>query len=408
MNRYYPYNDNLGNFMAGLGQRGQQVQDQENALRFQSQQQLQAAIGQGVSNFNVGMMARSNQLQDDARNFQQQSSLLNQRGQQAQALQGNAMLSDELNNWNFGAQKQATTGGMSPMTVPADTGVGTMMDGSTMQPEQAQPPIQPTMPLPSLDPAFTKPYQQAMSNYQDLVMRRDKIVGDASMPAQEKAILLNQMRPQAAQAYSLLTQYQQPKPPTTEDELIQSGMVIPANGGGRWYKSGPDKLSYAAPDSKTSPVQLPWKTPEEKMAHFEANHVGPVDPDAEYLWDGNSWTKVKDDKGKGGKAEDYGKNVPSVKFERSDEGKPLYDPRTQEDLANAAVLERNAAKIVEIKDVAPRLIIDAQQGDKNIVAMNEMLQDIAILYPNINDKSVDPDVRKLARDLDYYLTYRGE
>ena len=250
MQRYYssnPYATGLGNLISGAVQQRHQVHAQEAAAKDRANMQIYGGAGQGLGNLFNTFATRSGQIQDDATNFAQQVSLLNQRGQQALAFENMRSANDEsqmLDRAWMAAQGMGGTSqgngfssfGMSP---PQDTGVGTMLDGSVMQPEQATPPMQPTAPLPAIDPMFAPAYNKSLQKVAELNLEYQN-AETSGKPIAEINAIKRSVLPQITQERQMLQQYQRPSPPTTFQEVAASGGAI----------SIPGTYNYLMPDPK--------------------------------------------------------------------------------------------------------------------------------------------------------------
>lgn len=293
--RYYvadPRVTGMADFLAGFGRSRQQMQLIDYEQQANANRTIGQNIGQGIGNmFNVPaqdyMDSRQSQRQLQNQLALQREARVGQAEAQRQRDQGDVyqdMVRAELAR--YGQLTPTDAAGLAAMPQPGmtpelqryeqgavGTGAPTLAGRQSGPPSISQPPIQPPnapqegLPLPSINPGMTAQYRQAEEQVQQLSMARNRMWADPNRPMEEKVAADKILIPQIARWSQLKQRYPQPKPPTSEQELIQGGVVIPSENGGSWYQSGPGKWSFANPP-KTQPdsVSIP-KTPEEAQQY---------------------------------------------------------------------------------------------------------------------------------------------
>lgn len=385
MNRFIqvPAGGGMANWLAGYGEEQKRVHAVEAQMQAAADSQLGQNIGQGIGNFATGYVARKNRLDDaaTAHNYnmveqagrfagqqQTQDSIYNRQMDLENLRSGNDILEKTWAEFIGQPKTSSSNGGyqMSPFMgndAPVEQGIGTNMDGSVMMPEQSSP--EPTVPSPSIDPGMTAQHRKAQDEYDGVQQAGMRIYSDPNMPVQDKAAAIAALVPAKRQAAFMLQGQSRPKPPSSEEELIQSGVVVPSKNGGNWYQSAPGKWSFANPpkDEKdtTSP---PPQTPEETEM-FIAKHVPNV---AALRAKGYDFVVQPD-----------GKKIEIIKPEKEeadkkDDIKPIdytkYRAQAQKELTRVEEIEGGGKKTiypsdVELTERTEKLIKEASYASKS-------------------------------------------
>jgi hypothetical protein len=241
MQRYYqssPVLSGLGSLISGAVNTRHQVKAQEAAAQDRATMQVYGGMGQGLGN--IASSYAGTVLDQHNRNVGHQNdmALLNQRGQQAQLLQdgvynrsidvenarsANDIYEQSLRAWDavqYGGKNGSSS--MGGMSMPGmDTGIGTNMDGSVMQPPA---PPQGTLPAPAIDPGSTAMYRDAEQKRDELIQQGQRIQM-SKLPPGEKAAALRQILPDLHQTTQMLRQY--PRPDNGPKMPGPGGQMVP-------------------------------------------------------------------------------------------------------------------------------------------------------------------------------------
>jgi hypothetical protein len=240
MQRYYqssPVLSGLGSLISGAVNTRHQVKAQEAAAQDRATMQVYGGMGEGLGN--VASSYAGTMLNQHNRNvdFQNDVALLNQRGQQAQEFEALRSANDEheylnkafLATQGIGGTPKAMMGGMDAGGMPGMDMGGMVMPG--------MPPTMPEakVPLPAQDPKFIPAYREAEQTVTESVRAIEKAELDPHMPVSQKNAIYRAALPKIFAGQQVLQRYAQPKPPTSEEELMAAG---PMNGGFTQLKDG--------------------------------------------------------------------------------------------------------------------------------------------------------------------------
>lgn len=270
-------------YLAGFGKSRQDVKMQEAKQQALQNQQLFGGIGQGIGNAVSGYASRSADLNDQQARFAQQTALANLGHQNDMAMLKQRDATDtyqkqaELYTRLYGESPGATSlGGMDfqsldlqggqPQTQSMGGGEEINMDGGPMTaPQQPQGGV----PMPVFNPGMAADFKRAQNELHKLSFKRDLILSNPHITMPDRQAQAAAMEPRIQQLQQLTSRYPQPKPPSSEEELIQAGIVIPATDGGQWYQSGPNKWSKAQAAGKPQALDYYSMPPQEQESHLQ-------------------------------------------------------------------------------------------------------------------------------------------
>jgi hypothetical protein len=346
--RFYTQDPNVSgplDFLAGFGIQRQNVKSQEAELQ-QRQDIADSASFQG------GMGALTNVFGAKADRTQQTSmEQLRQVGQLAniaargQQNRHNAALDNLVQvQGETPGGLQGPTGGVataSPpagrMGPPASANIGQLPQNLSPQ-QQAQPPI-PRVPAPVNEPAMVSAYRKAEQRLPILIAQGMVAETDPGLSPEDRAQQLATLTPEIAALQNFMNRNPRPKPPRTQQELIQQGLVIPIEGSSSMWAKGKDGYKPATlhPDSKPSWMKIPPGPARQqaKQESWEATHYTDDNGDL-HTFDGEKWQQEKQPAGASGMSEAQIQGMAQRLWSAANKpgtydkllGKPEKDPET--------------------------------------------------------------------------------
>ena len=241
---------------------------------------------------------------------------------------------------------------------------------------------------PGMEEKWTPKQYQALSSIEQ---KRAETVNDPEWIANhtpEQRMAHNQALDRARGNIKKTLVPEQPKPMYTNAQ----GQNVPIPLGVSYDKDG-TRIAYDGKNidlkdpTKAKEAVLPWlehattddEAAEMKLEHFKAHHVGPIDPSAEYLWDGKKWNKETKSAGGG------------------DDGVMKLA------VANATVDESGKSKTVDTAGIVKNYetLVEAKRQIEDRMSLKKALAD-AVSRPPMQPISKDQYVTLLTKAVSIY------
>ncbi len=299
--RYYTQDARLTGpleFLAGFGQKRQEIKTQETQMDFQNEMAGRQMLMGAATRTANDLVARGTQ----GRQFDQRT--------QEQRLSGSQRIGEQ-NNAAFIERYGEPPSPFAPAPQQGGATVGQpgLPPGAAGPPAPQQQEQPGGMVPPAFNPAATADYKASKRRFDELSLTGNRIrrgygPNNERLSTEEVTQQLAALAPEVAQVRQSMARTQPPdnRPRMADGTVMRPGMnrgsdgstvMLEPDGSQRYY--APTKASESG-TKRWMGIADPEERAAAKESDLDSHHVGPRDPDAEYMHDGIKWTKQKKEK----------------------------------------------------------------------------------------------------------------